>query len=239
MTDSQRNATPQEVARKLVDLARVNGVLAISGLQEAILTAASMLHRLSAAANTSPCRVYVHDGSAKCFSCHEFWADAKKQKCPYSVSPLTGSDEYGPLPKPEPQRQVMGGIESTPGARSGVRPSATPLIDARQRKPSGDALLLTTSKLWIIGDWYQGAWRTHLSRWQEEARDMKLVSAFQEGDITHWIPLPDPNGAAVNDVALRFAKYTIETPTYRTRNEIVELAESVIAVADSTRSGDG
>lgn len=64
-------------------------------------------------------------------------------------------------------------------------------IPTSEMKPSGDALLLTASKMWIIGDWYQGAWRTHRSRWEERNGKQVLISAYREEDITHWLPLPD------------------------------------------------
>lgn len=35
------------------------------------------------------CNVVVHDGSAKCFACHEFWAKEKDQRCPYEIASST------------------------------------------------------------------------------------------------------------------------------------------------------
>lgn len=78
--------------------------------------------------------------------------------------------------------------------------SASPLISAKGRKPTGDVLLLTTSRMWIIGDWYKGAWRTHRSWWEPGDVDGTpgLRSAFAEDDITHWTPLPDPDSLAAS-----------------------------------------
>lgn len=82
-------------------------------------------------------------------------------------------------------------------------PSSARLISARKRKPDRDALLLTTSKVWIIGDWYRGAWRTHRSQWTLIDGVQVLASAYAEDDITHWLPLPDPFTGALSANALR------------------------------------
>jgi hypothetical protein len=53
--------------------------------------------------------------------------------------------------------------------------------------PKGRVLLLTTSRMVIIGDWYKGMWRTNESFWDEG----KLKSIYALQDMTHWTPIPD------------------------------------------------
>jgi len=55
--------------------------------------------------------------------------------------------------------------------------------------PKGEVLLLTSSKMWIIGDWYKGEWRTHRSEWVTENGVNRLKSAFTKDEITHYIKL--------------------------------------------------
>jgi len=59
-------------------------------------------------------------------------------------------------------------------------------IDVKNYMPEGDVLLLTTSKVVVIGDWYKEKWRTSQSYWD----DSVLKSVYQKNDITHWMPLP-------------------------------------------------
>lgn len=51
--------------------------------------------------------------------------------------------------------------------------------------PQGEVLLLTTSKVWIIGDWYKDGWRTKLSTWV----DGKLTT-MPKKEVTHYKKLP-------------------------------------------------
>ena len=55
--------------------------------------------------------------------------------------------------------------------------------------PKGEVLLLTSSKMWIIGDWYKGEWRTHRSEWVTENGVNRLKSVFTKDEITHYIKL--------------------------------------------------
>jgi hypothetical protein len=75
----------------------------------------------------------------------------------------------------------------------GIAPSfnrqAEPLVRWRQcaeEMPTDEVILLTTSKVRVVGDWYKGKWRTALSYW----KDGELQSFYQKEDITHWTPLP-------------------------------------------------
>lgn len=54
-------------------------------------------------------------------------------------------------------------------------------------KPLGEVILMTSSRVQIIGDWYEGGWRTHRSKWENGV----YKSAFNEGDIVAWHPLPE------------------------------------------------
>jgi hypothetical protein len=63
-------------------------------------------------------------------------------------------------------------------------------VPVSERMPEGDALLLTSSKMIVIGDWYKGAWRTARSTWERVDGTMVLKSAYRKDDITHWMPLP-------------------------------------------------
>jgi hypothetical protein len=53
--------------------------------------------------------------------------------------------------------------------------------------PEGRVLLLSTSKMVIIGDWYKGMWRTNESFWDKG----ELKSIYMLSDMTHWTPIPD------------------------------------------------
>jgi hypothetical protein len=53
--------------------------------------------------------------------------------------------------------------------------------------PVGRVLLLSTSKMVIIGDWYKGMWRTNESFWDKG----ELKSIYMLSDMTHWMPIPD------------------------------------------------
>ena len=63
-------------------------------------------------------------------------------------------------------------------------------ISVEERLPDKESLLLTSSKVCIIGDWYQNDWRTCRSHWEKVNGKLKLVSGFGKGEITHWQPLP-------------------------------------------------
>lgn len=59
--------------------------------------------------------------------------------------------------------------------------------------PKGECLLLSTSKVWYIGDYYDGIWRvTGFNYWEfdMEAGIDKLRSKLGLSDITHWMSLP-------------------------------------------------
>lgn len=58
--------------------------------------------------------------------------------------------------------------------------------------PTTQVLLLTSSQVVIIGDWYKGEWRTHRSEWVpiEGSEFKRLKSAFKFEEIIAWMPLP-------------------------------------------------
>lgn len=59
--------------------------------------------------------------------------------------------------------------------------------------PDKPALLLTSSQVIIIGDWYENGWRTHRSEWvprNDGTEFKKLQSAYKFEDIIAWVPLP-------------------------------------------------
>ena len=56
--------------------------------------------------------------------------------------------------------------------------------------PNGDVLLRTSSKTVIIGDRYEGAWRTYRSEWTPDGNKHKLKSAFNDDEITHFHYIP-------------------------------------------------
>ncbi len=62
--------------------------------------------------------------------------------------------------------------------------------------PSETSLLLTTSKVWVIGDWYRGIWRVEGRTYWEMDRDKmgeKLKSKLAKEDIIYWMSLPKTN----------------------------------------------
>ena len=70
-----------------------------------------------------------------------------------------------------------------------------------KKPPPARCLLLTTSKMVVVGDRYKGIWRIDgATRWVSRDssngryvnRYRVLVSNYNDGDITHWMPLPDP-----------------------------------------------
>lgn len=63
-------------------------------------------------------------------------------------------------------------------------------IHCSDRMPDGDALLLTASRVILIGDWYRGVWRSPGQNYWENG---ELKCKFHEDDITHWMPLPSTN----------------------------------------------
>lgn len=63
-------------------------------------------------------------------------------------------------------------------------------ISCKKQMPNTEVLLLTSSKLMIIGDFYNGSWRTHRSKWVEKDGVNVLESAYQFQDIIAWRPLP-------------------------------------------------
>lgn len=59
--------------------------------------------------------------------------------------------------------------------------------------PPSQCLLLTTSKIWYIGDWYDGIWRIEGKNYWEFDMDRmcdRLKSKMPKECITHWLPLP-------------------------------------------------
>jgi hypothetical protein len=70
-------------------------------------------------------------------------------------------------------------------------------ISVSDKMPTTEVLLLTTSKKILIGDWYNGVWRSPgKNRWDEniESGGFKLVSDLSTKDITHWCEYPNlPN----------------------------------------------
>jgi hypothetical protein len=60
-------------------------------------------------------------------------------------------------------------------------------IDCNIKMPDREVLLLTTSKVIILGDWYKDSWRTAQSYWDNG----NLKSVYQKEDITHWMSLPE------------------------------------------------
>jgi hypothetical protein len=71
-------------------------------------------------------------------------------------------------------------------------------ISVKERMPEEEVLLLTTSKVITMGDWYKEAWRTSQSYWKEGV----LLSVYQKDDITHWMPLPKITNTESNTVSL-------------------------------------
>jgi len=74
-------------------------------------------------------------------------------------------------------------------------------ISVEDIPPPARCLLLTTSKMVVVGDRYKGIWRIDgATRWVSRDssngryvnRYRVLVSNYNDGDITHWMPLPDP-----------------------------------------------
>lgn len=59
-------------------------------------------------------------------------------------------------------------------------------------KPVGEVLLLTTSKMIVIGDWYEDGWRTPHSTWEPipGSKFQKLKHIYGEKDVTHWMLKP-------------------------------------------------
>ncbi len=64
-------------------------------------------------------------------------------------------------------------------------------ISVNEKWPEGEVMLLTSSRMIILGDWYKGEWRTHRSRWIEIDGANVFKSAYKKEEITHWSPLPD------------------------------------------------
>lgn len=60
-------------------------------------------------------------------------------------------------------------------------------ITVKDRLPDKRCLLLSLSKMIFIGDWYNGIWRIDGATHWEGGR---LVSDYNESDITHWMSLP-------------------------------------------------
>ena len=75
----------------------------------------------------------------------------------------------------------------------------TAWIRVLDRMPNneGDVLLLTTSKIIVLGDLYQGKWRVSGRRW--EFVNGAWESDVQLSDVTHWMPLPKPPTSMNND----------------------------------------
>ena len=60
--------------------------------------------------------------------------------------------------------------------------------------PKGEVLLLTSSKVIVIGDRYKDVWRViGRCKWVDAISGIGRVleSDFKDEDITHWMPLPD------------------------------------------------
>lgn len=62
-------------------------------------------------------------------------------------------------------------------------------ISVKEQKPTGEALLLSKSRIVFKGDLYDGKWRIP-GNWYYDGSDW--VSNFKFEDITHWQPLPEP-----------------------------------------------
>lgn len=60
-------------------------------------------------------------------------------------------------------------------------------ISIKDNLPTERCLLLTASKLIVIGDWYNGIWRAEGAN---EWKDGKLTSIYSKEDITHWMKFP-------------------------------------------------
>lgn len=59
-----------------------------------------------------------------------------------------------------------------------------------ERMPIGRVLLLTISKMIVLGDWYKGIWRVDgATYWETRV----LCSQYHTDDITHWMKLPEVN----------------------------------------------
>lgn len=61
-------------------------------------------------------------------------------------------------------------------------------ISVEQEVPPHRSLLLTTSKMIVIGDFYCGIWRIDGSVY---LRNHQLLSDYKNEDITHWMKLPE------------------------------------------------
>lgn len=83
-------------------------------------------------------------------------------------------------------------------------------ISCKKQMPNTEVLLLTSSKLMIIGDFYNGSWRTHRSKWVEKDGVNVLESGYQFQDIIAWQPLPptvwQPNYPVVKEVTAQELK---------------------------------
>lgn len=60
-------------------------------------------------------------------------------------------------------------------------------VDAQKQKPTEEVILLTSSKIQVIGDWYRGVWRTPESYFEGK----ELKSIYKEEDIIAWTPKPE------------------------------------------------
>lgn len=60
-------------------------------------------------------------------------------------------------------------------------------ISTKENLPTERCLLLTASKMVVIGDWYNGIWRAEGAN---EWKDGKLTSIYSKEDITHWMKFP-------------------------------------------------
>jgi hypothetical protein len=61
------------------------------------------------------------------------------------------------------------------------------------RLPVGEVLIQTISKRIMIGDVYEGGWRTNDAYWKKENGKMKLVTIPLK-EVTHYQPIPESVG---------------------------------------------
>lgn len=78
------------------------------------------------------------------------------------------------------------GADNTLG-ETNFNPMKTKWIPCNERMPEGEVLLLTASRMRLIGDWYRGVWRSPGQNYWE---DDQIKSRIHNDDITHWQPLP-------------------------------------------------
>lgn len=75
-------------------------------------------------------------------------------------------------------------------------------VSLKDKPSDGRCLLLTTSKMVVIGDLYRDIWRVDGAiRWAGEENPKKLQSDYEYTDITHWMPLPDTEEPIINYLA--------------------------------------